>query len=46
LTWNCKHLANAKILPRIYAALADLQIPAPIICTPEEMLGDEDEDNA
>ena len=41
LTWNCKHIANAKILPRIHDVLNDLGIPIPIICTPEEMLGDE-----
>jgi hypothetical protein len=33
LTWNCKHIANAKILPRIHAVLEDLEIPIPIICT-------------
>lgn len=39
LTWNCKHIANAEILPRI-AALADsLGLDLPIICTPEELLG-------
>lgn len=43
LTWNCKHLANAKILPRIYNVLTDLSIPIPIICTPEELLGDDTE---
>ena len=39
LTWNCKHIANARILLRIHDVLADLGIPAPIICTPEEMVG-------
>jgi hypothetical protein len=43
LTWNCKHIANAKILPRIHAILEDLEIPIPIICTPEELLGDDTE---
>ncbi len=43
LTWNCRHIANAKILPRIYEVLSDLSIPAPVICTPEEMLSDESE---
>jgi predicted nucleic acid-binding protein len=43
LTWNCKHIANAKILPRIHAVLSDLGIPIPIICTPEELLGDDTE---
>ncbi len=40
LTWNCKHLANAKIAGRIHALLNELQIPIPIICTPEEMVED------
>jgi len=43
LTWNCKHLANARILPRIHSVLNDLGIPIPIICTPEELLGDDTE---
>jgi predicted nucleic acid-binding protein len=41
LTWNCRHIANAKILPLIHRVLSDMGIPIPIICTPEEMLGDE-----
>lgn len=45
LTWNCKHIANAKILPRIYGVLADLAIPIPMVCTPEELLGDDTESN-
>jgi predicted nucleic acid-binding protein len=45
LTWNCKHLANAKILPQIYEALTDLRYPIPIICTPEEMVDHDSEDN-
>ena len=40
LTWNCKHIANAKILPRINNVLAGMGIPIPTICTPEELLGD------
>lgn len=41
LTWNCKHIANAKILPRVYQVLTDLGVPHPIICTPEELIGDD-----
>ena len=41
LTWICRHIANAKILPRIREVLTDLFIPIPIICTPEEMLADD-----
>lgn len=43
LTWNCRHIANAKILPRIHAVLTDLGVPIPVICTPEELLGDDSE---
>ncbi len=45
LTWNCRHIANAKILPRIHGVMTDLGIPIPIICTPEEMLGDDTEND-
>ncbi len=41
LTWNCRHIANAKILPRIHDVLRDFGIPIPMICTPEEMVGDD-----
>jgi hypothetical protein len=43
LTWNCRHIANARILPRIHSLLNDLSIPIPIICTPEEMLANDSE---
>lgn len=43
LTWNCRHIANATILVRIHELLADLSIPIPVICTPEEMLSHEPE---
>ena len=41
LTWNLKHLANRRILPRVHAVLADVGRMIPIIRTPEEMLDDE-----
>ncbi len=44
LTWNCKHIANAVILPRIHEVLAELGYPIPIICTPGEMVNDDSED--
>ena len=43
LTWNCKHIANAKILPRIHQVLTDAGVPIPVICTPEELLGNDSE---
>jgi len=41
VTWNCSHIANARILPRIYSVLQERNLPIPIICTPEELLGDD-----
>ena len=43
LTWNCRHIANARILPRIHNVLNDLLLPVPVICTPEEMVGNDSE---
>lgn len=43
LTWNCRHIANARILPRIYSLFVDLSIPIPVICTPEEMVANDPE---
>ena len=45
LTWNCTHIANARILPRIQRALVHMGCWVPIICTPEEMLDDDENDN-
>ncbi len=39
LTWNCKHIANAEILPRIYDTLRDSGFEPPLIVTPEEFSG-------
>lgn len=39
LTWNCKHIANVEVLPRIANLCEDLGLTLPIICTPEELLG-------
>ena len=38
LTWNCKHIANAQVLPKVRDLLLELGYPVPIICTPEELL--------
>ena len=46
LTWNCTHIANARILPRIHRVLAEMNCFIPIICTPEEMLDDESDEEA
>jgi hypothetical protein len=41
LTWNCTHIANARIFPRIQWMLAQNGFPVPTICTPEEMVDDD-----
>ena len=46
LTWNCTHIANARILPRIHRVLLEMNGFIPMICTPEEMLDDELDDEA
>jgi predicted nucleic acid-binding protein len=40
LTWNCKHIANAAIMKDLTAIVADCGYDIPVICTPEELLGD------
>ena len=40
LTWNCKHIANAKTRPLIEKVIYDNGLLAPIICTPEELIGE------
>jgi predicted nucleic acid-binding protein len=40
LTWNCKHLANAQISRRIALVCEKLGRRMPIICTPEELMGE------
>lgn len=40
LTWNCTHIANARILPKVFEVLDSAGLTRPIICTPEELLTD------
>jgi hypothetical protein len=44
LTQNCKHMANARELPRIYRLLDELGLSGMLICTPIEFLGGDDND--
>lgn len=39
LTWNCNHLANARILRRISVVCNREGYNMPVICTPEELMG-------
>jgi predicted nucleic acid-binding protein len=39
LTWNCTHIANAEILPKVYEVCRDAGYEPPFVCTPLELLG-------
>ena len=41
LTWNCRHIANPEIQRNIAAFLEPQGLLLPFICTPEELLGNE-----
>ena len=38
LTWNCAHIANAALRPRIDAMCRAHGLEPPVICTPEELM--------
>ena len=40
LTWNCKHIANAAMQRTIGKICRDVGFEPPVICTPEELLGE------
>jgi hypothetical protein len=40
LTWNLAHIANAELRPRIEAACRASGYSAPILCTPDELMGE------
>ena len=42
LTWNCTHIANATLRPRIEALCRRSGFEPPVICTPMELLGEGD----
>ena len=42
VTWNCAHIANATLRPRIELACRDAGFESPVICTPLELLGEYD----
>ena len=47
LTWNCRHIANARMLRKIYSVCDAAGFICPIICTPAELMeGDEDENGS
>lgn len=44
VTWNFKHIANATLRGRIEDVCRDAGFEPPIICTPEELAGDDSND--
>jgi len=40
LTWNCKHIANAEIRNVVASVAYDHGYGVPVICTPEELMGE------
>ena len=41
LTWNCKHIANATLRQSIEAVCRAAGYEPPVICTPEELMNDD-----
>jgi hypothetical protein len=39
LTLNCRHIANARVLPGVYQMLEELGLSGMLVCTPMEFLG-------
>lgn len=46
LTWNCRHIANPMILPRVFRTLDDFGLPFPVICTPKDMMDEFEDETA
>ena len=44
LTWNCKHIANPELQTKIMGYLKETEQFLPFVCTPEELLGEENND--
>jgi len=44
ITWNCKHMANAMMLPAVYKVCRAAGYEPPLVCTPYEILGESDEE--
>ena len=42
LTWNFKHIANPMMQRRIAGFFNEINLPLPFICSPEELLGEDD----
>jgi len=40
LTWNCRHINNAAIIPDLERICEEHGYKCPVICTPEELMGE------
>ena len=40
ISWNCKHIVNARVKRTLESVNFDLDIRSPMVCTPEELLED------
>ncbi|HEY0158251.1 MAG TPA: hypothetical protein VGF28_13295 [Thermoanaerobaculia bacterium] len=38
LTWNCKHIANAVIIPRVNQVIRSFGFEPPLIYTPQQLM--------
>jgi hypothetical protein len=45
VTWNFKHIANPFIRDRLRSAVASAGFELPVMCSPEELLQNDDEDD-
>lgn len=43
LSWNCRHIANAAIQSRLRRLVESADFELPVICTPEEMMNNEND---
>ena len=43
LTWNSAHIANAELRPRIEEACRHRGFRPPVLCTPDELMGESDD---
>ena len=43
LTWNSTHIANAELRPRVERVCRENGHPAPVLCTPDELMGGTDD---
>jgi len=43
VTWNCKHIGNAVMLPLVYEVCRAAGYEPPFVCTPHELMGESNE---